>query len=122
MFILSILLAYPDVQYAGNIFEELGFPQPAAMGLANDNRTAIKLLYNPASKGKTRHLDLRFNIIRETIEHDIIRLFYLPTDHMIADIGTKALSPAIFHRLRAYLLGHETLSQFIDYITLYAPH
>ena len=29
---------------------------------------------------------------------------------MIADIGTKALSPAIFHRLRAYLLGYEPLS------------
>jgi len=41
---------------------------------------------------------------------------------MIADIGTKALSPAIFIRLRDYLLGHTTLPQFLDYIQEHAPH
>jgi hypothetical protein len=114
-------LAYPDIQYASNIFEELGYPQPTALGIGNDNQSTMKLLQNPASKGKTRHLDLRYNILREKIELDIIRLFYIPTDHMIADIGTKALAPAVFHRLRSYLLGHTTLPQFIEYITQYAP-
>jgi len=114
-------LAYPDIQYASNIFEELGYPQPTALGIGNDNQSTMKLLQNPASKGKTRHLDLRYNILREKIELDIIRLFYIPTDHMIADIGTKALAPAVFLRLRSYLLGHTTLPQFIEYITQYAP-
>ena len=67
-------------------------------------------------------LALRYNIIGEKIESDIIRLFYIPTDHMIADIGTKALAPVVFHRLRSYLLGHTSLPQFMDYIHQYAPH
>ena len=115
-------LAYPDCRYTSNILEELGFPQPSAMGIANDNQSTMKLLNNPANKGKTRHLDLRFSIIRENIENSIIRLFYLPTEHMIADIGTKALSPMIFHRLRDYLLGTVPLPQFLDYIKEHAPH
>ena len=41
---------------------------------------------------------------------------------MIADIGTKALAPAVFYRLRDYLLGHIQLPQFLDYIKQYAPH
>ena len=41
---------------------------------------------------------------------------------MIADIGTRALSPATFTRLRDYLLGHTTLPQFLDYIHEHAPH
>ena len=91
------------------------------MGIANDNQSTMKLLNNPANKGKTRHMDLRFSIIRENIENSIIRLFYLPTDHMIADIGTKALSLMIFHRLRDYLLGNVPLPQFLAYIKENAP-
>ena len=82
----------------------------------------MKLLNNPANKGKTRHLDLRFSIIRENIENFIIRLFYLPTDHMIADIGTKALSPMLFHRLCDYIFGNVPLLRFLDYIKEHAPH
>ena len=84
----------------------------------------MKLLQSPASKGKTRHLDLRYNTLREKIESDITRLFYIPTDHMVADTdtGTKALAPAVLHRLRSCLLGHTSLTQFTEYIREYAPH
>ena len=40
---------------------------------------------------------------------------------MIADIGTKALSPAIFKHLRDYLLEAATLPDFLEYIEPYAP-
>ena len=91
------------------------------MGIANDNQSNMKLLNNPANKGKTGHLDLRYIIIRENIENSIIRLFYLPREHMISDIGTKALSPIIFLRLRDYFLGHISLPQFLAYIKEHAP-
>jgi hypothetical protein len=115
-------MSFPDIKYASNILEELGFPQPTAMGIGQDNTSTIKIFNHKANKRKSRHLDLRYNIVRENIENEIIRLFYLPTDHMIADIGTKALSPAVFIRLRDYLLGHSTLPQFLDYIHEHAPH
>ena len=117
-------LAYPDTQYASNIFEELGFPQPTALGTGSDSQSTVKLLQSPASKGKSRHLDLRYSTLREKIEHGTIRLFYTPTDHMVADTGTsttKALAPAVLHRLRSYLLGHTTLPQLTEYISQCAP-
>ena len=82
----------------------------------------MKLLQSPARKGKARHLALRYNTTREKIESDTTRLFCLPTEHMIADTGTKALAPAVFNRLRAYLLGHTTLPQFTEYTSQFAPH
>ena len=36
--------------------------------------------------------------------------------------GTKALAPVVFHRLRAYLLGHTSLPQPVEYTHQYAPH
>ena len=114
-------LAYPDTQYASSTFEELGLPQPTAFGVGSDNQSTMKLLQNPASKGKARHLDLRHSALREKVEHDTTRLFYTPTEHMTAGTGTKALAPAVFHRLRSYLLGHTTLPQLTEYTSQLAP-
>ena len=115
-------MSLPDHIYASNILTELGYPQPTAIGIGQDNTSTIQIYNHTANKRKSRHLDLRYNIVRENIENNIIKLFYLPTDHMIADIGTKALAPAVFYRLRDYLLGHIPLPQFLDYIQQYAPH
>ena len=89
-------MSLPDHIYASNILTELGYPQPTAIGIGQDNTSTIQIYNHTANKRKNRHLDLRYNIVRENIENHIITLFYLPTDHMIADIGTKALAPAVF--------------------------
>ena len=115
-------MSLPDHIYASNILNELGYPQPTAMGIGQDNTSTIQIYNHTANKGKSRHLDLRYNIVRENIENHIIKLLYLPTDHTIADIDTKALAPAVFYRLRDYLLGFIQLPQFLDYIIQYAPH
>ena len=50
-------------------------------------------------------------------------MLYLPrTERMIADIGTNPLSPAIFERLRDYLLGITIKPDFLDYIEQFAPY
>jgi hypothetical protein len=112
----------PDTIMAKQIFSELGFEQPTAIGVGNDNQSTIQICNNPANKGNTRHLDLRFSIVRDNIEREITRIFYLPTDRMISDIGTKALSPAVFNLLSSYLLGHVTLPDFMTYIDTHCPH
>jgi len=112
----------PDTIMAKQIFSELGYEQPTAIGVGNDNQSTIQICNNPANKGNTRHLDLRFSIVRDNIEREITRIFYLPTERMISDIGTKALSPAVFELLTSYLLGHVTLPDFMEYIDKHCPH
>jgi len=114
-------MALPDTIYADNILTELGFKQPTAIGIGNDNQSTIKICNNYSNGGHTRHLSLRFSIVRDNIERGITRMFYLPTERMIADIGTKALSPAVFERLRDFLLGHIMLPDFIEYIEKFDP-
>jgi hypothetical protein len=108
------------ILWSKNMLEEMGFLPK--IFLHQDNTSTIQIYNHTANKRKSRHMDLRYNIVRENIENNIIRLFYLPTDHMIADIGTKALAPAVFYRLRDYLLGHITLPYFLEYIQTHAPH
>ena len=49
--------------------------------------------------------DLEHAILRQQQETNNIRLFYPQTEHIIADIGTKLLSLAVFNKLYQYLRG-----------------
>ena len=52
---------------------------------------------------RTKHIDTRFHFVREIINNDILSISYCPTDEMIADIFTKALSRFKFEKFRTLL-------------------
>ncbi|ODM22039.1 hypothetical protein SI65_02884 [Aspergillus cristatus] len=55
-----------------------------------DNQGAIKIADNPVNHPKTKHIAIRYHVIRDHIGNGEIRLEHLPTDKMIADGLTKA--------------------------------
>jgi hypothetical protein len=61
---------------------------------------------NPVFHQRTKHIDTRFHFIRDLIKDNVIEIKYLPTDHMIADILTKALPRVKFEGLRVLLNGY----------------
>lgn len=56
-----------------------------------DSQSALKLASNYASHKRSKHIDIRYNYIREIITNDIIETEYLPTAAMPADLLTKGL-------------------------------
>jgi len=74
--------------------------------------STLKIIENKCNSGKTRHIDIRYNLIRELIDAGEIKAVHLSTDHMIADINTKVLSAGPFKFLRNFLLGYATLKEF----------
>ncbi|XP_003377800.1 conserved hypothetical protein [Trichinella spiralis] len=59
--------------------------------LHSDNQSALKLARNPVYHARTKHIDIRYNFIREGAERKDVELRYLPTEQMVADILTKGL-------------------------------
>jgi hypothetical protein len=59
--------------------------------LACDNQSAIQISKNPVFHQRTKHIDIRYHFIREKIQEMKIKLYYLPTELMIADLLTKPL-------------------------------
>jgi hypothetical protein len=55
--------------------------------------------------GRTKHIALRYNVIREQVERQIITLQHLSGIDMPSDLLTKALGPAPFLHLRPRILG-----------------
>jgi hypothetical protein len=74
--------------------------------IKQDNMSTIAL----ANKGRstserTRHVDIRYFFVKDRIDSREIKLEYLPTEQMVADILTKPLQGALFRTLRDSLLN-----------------
>ena len=48
------------------------------------------------NSGRTKHIAIRFNMIRECVQKNQITIEYLPTDLMGADTLTKPLGAVLF--------------------------
>ena len=68
-----------------------------------DNQGAIKMAQNPVMHSRTKHIDIRYHFIRETIVDGTVTLRYCPTKDMRADCLTKSLSKGRFEMLRKNL-------------------
>ncbi len=67
--------------------------------MMEDNQGAIALVKNPIGHSRTKHIDIRFQLIN---------LKYCPTEEMLADLLTKPLPKVLFETLRL-LLGMERI-------------
>ena len=97
--------------WAKNVLTELGVPTsikldvPPSVVLHQDNTSAINLLKHSGNTGRTKHIDLRYNMIRETIVRHNVQVVYTPTKDMTADILTKPLGPNLFSHHQRVLLN-----------------
>lgn len=61
-----------------------------------DNQSAIAYTKDPKYHGKTKHIDTKYNIIRDIVEKKEVTLKYMPTRVMVADPFTKPIPRDIF--------------------------
>jgi hypothetical protein len=88
-----------DVEGIRNLMEEIGLRADGPTVLYQDNRGSL------LSK-KTKATDIRTLSIRNKVEDLKIVPIYLETSKMLADIGTKALDPKQFEKLRNEVCGY----------------
>lgn len=63
-----------------------------------DNQSTMKVVKNPDQK-RLKHIDVKFNFIKQKVEEGLITVKYVSTTDQIADILTKPLSGERFVRL-----------------------
>ena len=61
-----------------------------------DNSSAIDISKNPIQHSKTKHIEIRYNFIRDLVERKIVFVEYIPTERQNADIFTKPLDRSKF--------------------------
>lgn len=72
--------------------------QQMIIPLKGNNQGSIALAHNPVFHSRTKHIDIQHHYIRDEIASRRIELSYVPTEEMIANGLTKALTHVKFHR------------------------
>jgi len=85
------------------LLKEVGYPQSQATIVHADNQSAIALAQNPTSHFRAKHIDIHFHFIQERIERNKIKLQYISTHQIVANILTKALPCEAFEKFREAL-------------------
>ena len=80
-----------DMRYTNNLLESLDLKVKLPMLLECDNKGAVDLVNNWSSGGRTRHVDVRQNWLRELKEQGILKVSWIPGPDNDADMHTKNL-------------------------------
>ena len=90
---MAAVNAANNVVWFKELLNELGSPQ-GTVTIYEDNEACIALSKNPQDHSRTKHIQVRFHVIRQYVEDEIVELKYVPSKSQLADIFTKSLSGA----------------------------
>jgi hypothetical protein len=102
---VALTHAAKDIIWIHKILNEFSFLHSLSLPtiLYCDNQGAIRLSKDATFHGRTKHIDVHFHFIRQTVSSNNIELIYIPTESMTADIFTKSLARVKFEKFRAEL-------------------
>nr|GEV37501.1 retrovirus-related Pol polyprotein from transposon TNT 1-94 [Tanacetum cinerariifolium] len=64
-----------------------------------DSKATIAISCNPVQHSRTKHIDVRYQFIKEKVEKGIVELFFVGTEYRLANLFTKALPKERFKYL-----------------------
>ncbi|KAJ9545299.1 hypothetical protein OSB04_025006 [Centaurea solstitialis] len=70
-----------------------------AMGFWVVTESAIAITSKPVQHSKTKHIDIRYQFIKDNVEKGNIEMFFVQTDYQLADLFTKPLDEKRFNFL-----------------------
>ena len=83
---------------------ELGFSSTTASTVYGDNQSTIAVSKNGVKGERTKHVDVKYHFVTDSINSKAVKLQWIPTTQQQADIFTKALAAPVFLKFRAQLM------------------
>ena len=94
-----------DMLFAKQVLESMGLKVKTPMILKVDNKGACDLANNWSSAGRTRHVAIRVNFLRELKEQGDLLVQWIPNKQMSSDIFTKNVGGEDFQRHSSSCIG-----------------
>jgi hypothetical protein len=61
-----------------------------------DNNPAVQYAHNNRSSDAAKHIDIKYYVVKDKVQDQIINLKHISTEKMLADPLTKGLPPNVF--------------------------
>ncbi len=92
--------ARKDAIWITKLMMDLGYMEEKKMMVIRcNNQGVISLTKNPTHHTQTKHTDVQHHFVQEQVDNGEVRFEYCPTEHMVANVLTKALSKERHHKL-----------------------
>ncbi len=95
-----------EIIWTRHLLREFNAPQSEPTTLFEDNRAAISLAAEDAHHKRTKHIDVRYHLLRESVTRRVLVLQHIATDEMIADLLTKPLGIFKFSKFKSQLVSN----------------
>ena len=102
---MALCEAVKEAIHIRKLFQDLGCNKGPSI-IYEDNQGSIALSENPVHHKRTKHIDIKYHFVREKVDNKEVILKYIPTEHQLADLLTKALPNQRMSILRKRVLGY----------------
>ena len=96
--------AIQEVLWLRGLLKELGLRCQTGSVVHGDNQSTIAVSKNGVRSDRTKHVDVKYHFITETVDRGDVTLKWVPTTEQQADIFTKALAAPAFEHFRRQLM------------------
>ena len=86
---IAISEAAKEALFLRSLFSELTMSPRQKVTIFADNQSAISLAHHQSFHGRSKHIDIKYHLVRDYINKDYIQVLYVPSAQNIADIFTK---------------------------------
>jgi hypothetical protein len=97
--------AIQEVLWLRGLLAELGLHVAVGSTVYGDNQSTIAVTKNGIKNQRTKHVDVKYHFVTETVESGQVKLQWVPSAKQQADIFTKALAAPVFLGLRKELMS-----------------
>ena len=90
------------------ILDDLRIKWDGLMKLYCGKKSTINISHNPLQHDRTKHIEIDRHFIKEKLEEGVVCMFYVLSEHQLANILRKGLNSSMFHDL-VFKLGMEDI-------------
>ncbi|GBP89832.1 Retrovirus-related Pol polyprotein from transposon TNT 1-94 [Eumeta japonica] len=90
---VALSTAAKEAIYLRRLLKEIGLTHDSGpIVIYGDNLGAQNLAKNHTYHSRTKHIDIKYNFLRDAVRENLLEVKYMPTNEMIADVLTKNLT------------------------------
>jgi hypothetical protein len=110
---MALVATLCEIKWLQPLLNSLKVILPGPIHIFEDNQGAIDLAHNPSFHRRTKHVNIKYHVIREAVNDKFIIIVKVPAAINLSNGGTKALPRPAFITETELITG----STQIDYET-----